>query len=117
MLKGEKLVCNIYIKRTPMAQVPSDEDAAGEFLMDMYREKDQLMENFLKLGNFGVDGVLKIRYINRYSLLINYLFWMGSTLSAMFYYQSALLANGDTIQFTLIATIMAALSELNFRNT
>ena len=113
MLKGEKLICNIYIKRMPIIDVNSD--GASEFLMGVYREKDQLMENFLRQGNFGVDGLLKIRYINSYLVLINYLFWMGSTLSAIFYYQSTLIANGDIFQFSIISGIMAVLSKFDLR--
>lgn len=111
ILKGYPLKCHIYVKRVAMKDVPSDEDEAGEFIMDMYREKDKLHEHFVKNGNFGTTKHIKVRYQNRPCVLFNYIFWLSLSLLPIFYYLSILLWEGDLLYLTLISIVMVIIGE------
>lgn len=46
------LTANIYVKRFPMSELPTDHEEGAKFLRDLYVEKDKLVDNFFTTGTF-----------------------------------------------------------------
>lgn len=114
ILVGKPLKCHIYIKRIPIKDVPSDENEAGEFINDMYREKDRLHESFVKNGHFGTTEHIKVRYQNRPCVLFNYVFWLSLSLAPTFYYLLTLLWKGDLFYLTLMFIAMGIVGKYSW---
>lgn len=43
-INGKSIVADIMLRRIPMGEIPEDETKSGDFLMDVYYEKDNLCE-------------------------------------------------------------------------
>ena len=56
VLTGKKTVAEMYLKRYSTADLPKDEAGLSEFLMERYREKDELLDNYARTGSFTDGG-------------------------------------------------------------
>lgn len=52
ILVGKKAVGHMFVRRFAISDVPTDEEGMSKFLMDLYKDKDELKENYLKTGSF-----------------------------------------------------------------
>jgi 1-acyl-sn-glycerol-3-phosphate acyltransferase len=43
---------HVHVRRFPIADIPTDEDALAEWLLERFREKDDLLDRFYRDGNF-----------------------------------------------------------------
>merc|ERR1711874_270858 len=53
VLNGRASVVNMYIRKFSLKDIPKDEEAASQWLMKLYREKDDLKHSFLETGSFS----------------------------------------------------------------
>ncbi len=57
LMSGRTTVCDAYVRRIPTSELHGKSDAEVEkFIMDMYREKDDLIENYFSTGSFTRGG-------------------------------------------------------------
>ena len=65
ILMGKKTVGDIYLRRYKTTDIPKDEEGAQNFLMNVYKEKDDLLGHYKETGGaqFIDDDVpvLKVR--------------------------------------------------------
>ena len=63
---GKRTVGDIYLRRFKTCDIPKDEEGAQNFLMDVYKEKDELLECYKKTeGQKFTDDkieVIKVGY-------------------------------------------------------
>jgi len=50
ILMGRKTVGDIYLRRFKTSDIPKDEEGAQNFLMEVYKEKDELLGHYKESG-------------------------------------------------------------------
>lgn len=94
LLRGEKVVAHLYVDRIQMTDVKS----TAEYLQEMYQEKDDLQESFLKYGNFfegrGQKPIEGIKLKPRLCVAINTIFWSALNVAFTLYYATNLILAG-----------------------
>jgi len=53
ILLGRKTVAEAYIRKYNLADVPKDFEGSAKFLMDVYKSKDELIDNYALTGKFS----------------------------------------------------------------
>lgn len=114
LLRGEKVVAHVYIDRIP---IDDNLKATNEYLHEMYLEKDELQESFVKYGNFyegrkqkAVEG---ISMKPRLCVVVNTIFWFALNLSFMLYYATNLILAGRFVFLLSISGGVIALCKLS----
>ncbi|KAK3880487.1 hypothetical protein Pcinc_015018 [Petrolisthes cinctipes] len=110
MLNGRKVVGEAYVRRIPLDQVPLDEKAASEYLHELYRSKDLLLDTYMRTGSFTKDNDFPeytIRPLSRrpYSL-INVIIWNTFVLSLILPFYYNLLVSGSYLSTSLAVGIV-----------
>jgi len=52
VLVRKGMVINVHVRRFPIKEIPVEEEALGDWLMERWKEKDELIEYLLKNGEF-----------------------------------------------------------------
>ncbi|XP_037776426.1 1-acyl-sn-glycerol-3-phosphate acyltransferase epsilon-like isoform X4 [Penaeus monodon] len=86
-LMGKCKKVHVHIRRIPMSEVPMEEEKVGKWLHQLYREKDELAENFFTPDSEKRNNVEKLlnghkSSLNLWSTLSSFLFF--SVLSVPF---------------------------------
>jgi lysophosphatidic acid acyltransferase / lysophosphatidylinositol acyltransferase len=132
LLLGNGVTGHLYIRRIPMADVPSGEEEATKWMHELYQRKvrvsqnqpacslinfqinlqDRMQDSFYKTGDFfkesGIPRVEPFRLPRRKVSLISWCFWFVVTLVPMSYWLACLLTSGSTIKFSIGASIIAS---------
>jgi lysophosphatidic acid acyltransferase / lysophosphatidylinositol acyltransferase len=102
ILRGERIVAHVYIDRVPIADVAGTQ----EYLNQVYQEKDELHDSFIKFGNFfegrKQEAIEGIRMKPRLGVLVNTLFWFLLNVTLMGYYATNLILAG---RFVLLLSL------------
>ncbi|XP_051154697.1 1-acyl-sn-glycerol-3-phosphate acyltransferase gamma-like [Leptopilina boulardi] len=110
LLLGKKVQPYMYVRRIPLSEVPEGDEAAAEWLQQLYQRKDRLSESFNETGDFfktsGVPKLDSIKYNRRIYPVINLIFWAIVILVPMMYYLVRLFLSGSTIYFSIGAGII-----------
>ncbi|XP_063701440.1 1-acyl-sn-glycerol-3-phosphate acyltransferase gamma-like [Culicoides brevitarsis] len=105
LLKGEGVEAHMYVQRYDTKSIPDGEEAAAEWLQELFRHKDRMQQNFHKHGSFfhGLDiaPIEPITFEPRLACLLNTAGWTLTTLSVMLYYLGLLLLSGRLIPFSI----------------
>nr|CAB3220646.1 1-acyl-sn-glycerol-3-phosphate acyltransferase gamma-like [Phallusia mammillata] len=56
MLNGKPCKADFLVRRTPISEVPVDDDECAEYLRDLYQDKDELCEYHKHHDTFPIDG-------------------------------------------------------------
>ncbi|XP_037906564.1 1-acyl-sn-glycerol-3-phosphate acyltransferase gamma-like [Hermetia illucens] len=111
LLFGEPVTGYMLVRRTPIDSIPEEEEGAAEWLHNLFREKDKIVDSFHTHGNFftgsGVKEVPCFLQKRRVYPLINTVAWMIITLTPILYYLSHLLFSGSIFYFSLGIGILA----------
>lgn len=111
LLLGKKVEAHVYLERIPMDTV----EPTFEYLYDVYKKKDELQENFHKLGKFSEEGkVKKIEMKARWQVLINMIVWMAVVLTLIIYFNVKLYLSGKFIILILINGTLIIFSKRHF---
>jgi lysophosphatidic acid acyltransferase / lysophosphatidylinositol acyltransferase len=109
ILKGEKVTSHVYLSVVPMEQI----DATPESLINVYREKDELHESFMKYGNFyegrNIKPIEGVKQRPRIGVLINGIFWFSLNFSFMIYYATSLILAGRFVFLLSVSSAIIAL--------
>lgn len=104
ILYGRRCYAEMLVRRIPISEVPQESDeATGQWLQSLYREKDNLFESFMENGRFvKEEGVSpnrrRLRNVmtrRRLRPLLNNIFWAVLTVTPLISYLSTLLASGS----------------------
>ncbi|KAB7497631.1 1-acyl-sn-glycerol-3-phosphate acyltransferase delta [Armadillidium nasatum] len=52
MLRGQKVLGEMYIRRLDLNEVPTDDEGAANYLHALYRSKDELLDSYINTGSF-----------------------------------------------------------------
>lgn len=113
ILNGHPFVGDIYFRRVPLDQVPTDtEEECTKFLYDLYVHKDKVMEDYLETGRFpGTVRELPVRVWPA----VNMTAWAILTGAPCLYAFYAILTSGSTFTVVAFSTFIALLfSVLNW---
>lgn len=105
LLRGRPVTAHLYIKRYHLKDIPDDEEAAAEWLQELFRTKDKMQESFHKHGDFftgmGLEKIEPKCYKPTLACLINTVMWSAGCLCFMIYYLARLLLSGELIYFSI----------------
>ncbi|KAI9581614.1 1-acyl-sn-glycerol-3-phosphate acyltransferase delta-like [Glossina fuscipes] len=97
LLNGKPVEPYMLVRRIPMEKVPGNEEEATEWLHELFREKDQIIDSFHTTGSFFKTSAVKEvpykMYSGRLCSLINFAVWAFISVSMVLHYLiSSLLA-------------------------
>ncbi|UYV60302.1 AGPAT3 [Cordylochernes scorpioides] len=105
VLLGKPLVGDLYVRRIPMSEVPTDsEEASTKWLMELYQHKDKLMEEYQRTREFPTEK--KVNLTRRAAPLVNTLAWAGVIGAGLMYLLAWLVQNGH---YTPLGLLLLAL--------
>jgi lysophosphatidic acid acyltransferase / lysophosphatidylinositol acyltransferase len=111
LLRGQKIVAHVYIDRIPMKNV----EPTFEYLYELYKEKDEMMESFNKYKNFyegRKQNVVKgIKMEPRLEVKINSVCWMLLILCYIGYNVIQLILAGHIVYLLGTSTIIISVCE------
>ena len=56
ILFGRKTVGEVYIRRFEVNEIPKSSEGSAEFLMDVYKAKDSLLDSYALTGSFTQEN-------------------------------------------------------------
>lgn len=116
LLRGEKVVAHVYIDRIPMSGVKMTPD----YLQELYQEKDDIHESFLKHGNFyegrGQKPVAGIKMKPRLGVMVNTLFWSALNIAFTLWYATNLILAGRFVFLLSMSAGIIALFYIMMQN-
>ncbi|XP_053205237.1 1-acyl-sn-glycerol-3-phosphate acyltransferase delta-like [Panonychus citri] len=105
ILKRQSLRGYMYIQRVPMKDIPKEDDQQiSNFLLDIYKQKDDLTNYFNEHGKFPGNSVVLKR---RIWPLIQVLFWSFSVIVMLIYFMCYLIASKSYILLTITCLILS----------
>lgn len=114
LLRGEKLVAHVYIDRIPISEVKGTSD----YLQEIYQEKDDLHESFVKYGNFfegrNKPQIKGIKMKPRLCVAANTIFWFALNIALIGYFATNLILAGRFVLLLSISGGVIALCKLNY---
>lgn len=122
LLHGRPVNGYMHVRRIDMKSIPDGEEAAAEWLQNLFREKDELQESFHKYGDFFTGSRFKkvepVLQKPSLATLLNTIVWSIVTLTPMLYYLVGLLFSGELLHFSIGVAIITIctfqLIEMNF---
>lgn len=110
LLNGQAVEGFMFVRRIPLEQVPEDEEKAAEWLHNLFREKDRIIDSFHNTGSFfatsGVKETPYKYYAPRLCTLINFAAWAIFSVSLVAYYLISSLLMQNWIGFSVACTIL-----------
>lgn len=110
LMQGNTITAHVYMKRTPMEDLPASEPEQEKFLRDMFVRKDKLRDSFIRTGDFfatsGIPRLAPFRVNRRTHPLVNMTVWSFIILCPMMYYLIMLLFSGNMIYISIGACII-----------
>ncbi|XP_063584996.1 1-acyl-sn-glycerol-3-phosphate acyltransferase gamma-like isoform X2 [Penaeus indicus] len=110
MLRGHKVMSEIYVRRLPLDEVPDDDEGASKYLHDLYRTKDQLLDSYLNTGSFTKENDQpdhKGRAMpRRLFSLLNMIGWAAFVLSRILSFYYNLITSGSILSISFAIGIV-----------
>lgn len=104
IIKGQPLLAHFHCVRVPLDNVPMETEKACEaWVRDVFRQKDELYDGFLKNGKFKGEGYIVPR---RYNDLLMWLFWAVTTCVPLFYYVGRILLSGSWVVIAVVLGVV-----------
>ncbi|RNA42726.1 1-acyl-sn-glycerol-3-phosphate acyltransferase gamma-like [Brachionus plicatilis] len=110
--KGIQLKGEIFIRRIPMSQVPTDEQESAKFIHKFYQEKDEIYDVFAKNGTFESLGVQKYELAKNYYDLYIALFWSTLLGVPALYWLYLFATNASLLMNSVLAIILLSMNFL-----
>ncbi|CAL4104612.1 unnamed protein product [Meganyctiphanes norvegica] len=101
MLRGQKVMGELYVRRIAISDIPNDDEGLSNYLHDMYRIKDKLLDSYMNTGSFTAENDLPayegLKMPCRPFSLLNMVGWASlvSSWIVRFYYN--LVASGSIL--------------------
>ena len=102
---GKKIFAEVYITSYETKDVPRDTDeAAAQFLMNIYKEKDKVKDYYLKHGHFEAKpGYKTVTVSPKYACLINVIVSVILVWSTLIWLCCSMIQDGSYNQMVLFA--------------
>uniref|UniRef100_H2YZH5 Acyltransferase C-terminal domain-containing protein n=1 Tax=Ciona savignyi TaxID=51511 RepID=H2YZH5_CIOSA len=113
-VSGNSYHADLVIRRIPMELVPGSEVDCSEFIHQIFKEKDDLVDYHLKNNCFPCQGPLLRDYVtkkipkDKSALYIGFI-WSTVQLGVLFYFLLVGLVTGTWIQITFTVLIIGAI--------
>lgn len=75
-MKGRSCQAEMFARRFPMSDIPTDTDGCNEWVHNLYREKDEIYDYFARHDTFEGHGLTRIELPRKYFDLIIELTWI-----------------------------------------
>nr|XP_014094735.1 1-acyl-sn-glycerol-3-phosphate acyltransferase gamma [Bactrocera oleae]XP_014094736.1 1-acyl-sn-glycerol-3-phosphate acyltransferase gamma [Bactrocera oleae]XP_036215080.1 1-acyl-sn-glycerol-3-phosphate acyltransferase gamma [Bactrocera oleae]XP_036215081.1 1-acyl-sn-glycerol-3-phosphate acyltransferase gamma [Bactrocera oleae]XP_036215082.1 1-acyl-sn-glycerol-3-phosphate acyltransferase gamma [Bactrocera oleae] len=112
LLNGYSVEGHLYARRIPVDSVPENEKEAAEWLQNVYREKDRLVDSFHTTGSFfetsGFKAVPVTVLKYRPCSLINFAVWAVFSISLILYYLIFSILSQNWIGLSIAVGILGA---------
>lgn len=99
VLLGKKISASMFMERIPIDTIPTDEKLASQWLHDLYKKKDAMLDSFLETGDwFKTSGEKRVEGFpmpRRIYPLLNTIAWSFIVLLPVGRYLISLLLSGD----------------------
>ncbi|XP_032829263.2 1-acyl-sn-glycerol-3-phosphate acyltransferase delta [Petromyzon marinus] len=103
---GRTYKADMCVRRIPMEDIPEDEKECGDWLNKLYKEKDDLQEEYEQSGKFPGQMFQPPR---RPWVPLNWAFWASLLLSPLFHFAAGVATSGSALAIAgLIAVVIAA---------
>jgi len=76
ILKGRSCQAEIFIRRIPISEIPTDTKGCDNWVHNLYREKDQIYDYFVHHDTFEGNGLIRMEIPWNYYDLFIQLTWM-----------------------------------------
>ncbi|KAK3098337.1 hypothetical protein FSP39_018577 [Pinctada imbricata] len=103
-IRGKKQICRMRLRRFPVANLPDSEEELSDWLRNLFKEKDEIVDKFLKTGEMEL---VPYKVPKRAYDLIVHMMWAALTLPPLFYYVTCTLLFGSFLQKFVIVIIFA----------
>lgn len=104
--RGIPLKSEIFIRRIPISEVPTDENESAKFIHKFYQEKDQIYDVFAKNGTFESLGVQKYELPKNYYDFYIIIFWVTILWLPAFYGLYAFVVNASILMNSILIIIL-----------
>lgn len=106
ILNGTRTSVHIYVERLDITDVPVEsEESAAQYLFNVYKEKDKLVDYFKKNGRFpGIE----VPYKPKIQSLLNWVAWMLVTWTSVIYLNYLGFATGKPLYIIILSTLNLA---------
>ncbi|XP_071532361.1 1-acyl-sn-glycerol-3-phosphate acyltransferase delta-like isoform X2 [Panulirus ornatus] len=110
MLRGRKVMSEIYVRRIPLDEVPDDDEGASKYLQELYQTKDQLLDSYINTGNFTKENDLpdypSHPMPRRIYSLLNMVGWACFVLSQILRFYYNLITSGSLLSISFAVGIV-----------
>lgn len=101
----------MYVRRIPLENVPYGDDQASEWLQNLFREKDRIIDSFHTTGSFfktsGFREVPSRRFLPRFYTLFNFAIWFSISITLIVYFLLHSLQSRNWMTFFIAVCILA----------
>ncbi|CAF1646271.1 unnamed protein product [Adineta ricciae] len=109
ILKGQACQAEIFVRRIPVSDIPQDTEQCSNWVHELYQEKDQIYNYFIKHDTFEGQGLPRTEIQRNYYDLIIELSWMLIIgLPSLFYLLKFFFTSSFLVQFITIGLICIA---------
>lgn len=114
IFNGAKVDVEMHVKLIKTSDVPrATENETSEFLMELFKEKDEVMDFHRRIGHFdNSEGCRYFKLKPNYSSLINFIIMSVITLSLLGWYVCKIILNMSFIQLSLLILAFIAIQLL-----
>ncbi|XP_015789066.1 1-acyl-sn-glycerol-3-phosphate acyltransferase delta [Tetranychus urticae] len=106
ILRRQPLHGYMYIQRVPMKNIPKESDEQiSNFLLDVYKQKDQLTNYFNEHGKFPGEPPIVLK--RRLAPLVQTLFWSFSVIALLIYFIYYLITSKSYILLTVTCLVIS----------
>lgn len=117
ILYGRRCYAEMLVRRIPLSDVPTESDeATGQWLQSLYREKDNFFENFVENGKFVTEEgaspnqrrLCNVKTKRRLRPLLSHIFWALLTVPPLISCLVSLISSGSPyiIGILLVSTLL-----------
>lgn len=111
ILMGRKTVGDIYLRRFKTSDIPKDEEGAQNFLMEVYKEKDELLGHYKESGGqkFTDDDVPILKMPRKIGVLLNTVILNLAICTPLIYKLCRMILSGNNSEMMIAVVVILAL--------
>ncbi|CAF4227221.1 unnamed protein product [Rotaria magnacalcarata] len=76
IIKGRSCQAELFIRRIPISEIPTDTEGSSNWVHELYREKDKIYDYFAQHGTFAGNGLPRVEISRNYYDLLIELGWV-----------------------------------------
>ena len=114
IIKGRPCRAEIFVRRFPISQIPTDTEGCDQWVHNLYQEKDRIYDYFVRHNTFEGHGLRRIVIPRNYWDLIIELIWIVIIGVPSIYYLFQFLWTSSLLA-QLIVAILVVLATIGVR--